>query len=136
MELGDYVCLGDGVDFYCVSPIKLGSKVAISQRSFLCTASHDISLLTRPLIHKSIHIQDHVWVCAQAFVGPGITVGEGAIIGACAVVTKDVEPWTVVAGNPARVIKQRKLNDNGQTTGEKSNTLQIHQNRNHEPHHE
>jgi putative colanic acid biosynthesis acetyltransferase WcaF len=109
LSVGDYVALAKNVDCYCVSRIKIGTNVAVSQRSFLCTASHDISSLTRPLIHKPIHIQDHVWVCAQAFVGPGVTVGEGAIVGACAVVTKDVVPWTIVAGNPARFIKKREI---------------------------
>lgn len=113
LEMGDYVCLAEDVDCYTVAPIKLGNKVSVSQRSFLCSASHDISDVNRPLTFAPIVIRDFSWIAAQAFVGPGVTIGEGAVVGACAVVTKDVEPWTVVAGNPARVIKKRVIQETG-----------------------
>jgi putative colanic acid biosynthesis acetyltransferase WcaF len=61
------------------------------------------------LTYNPIIIKDQSWVAARAFVGPGVTIGEGAVVGACAVVTKDVEPWTVVAGNPAKFIKNRVI---------------------------
>jgi putative colanic acid biosynthesis acetyltransferase WcaF len=61
------------------------------------------------LVYEPIKIGQFAWVAAQAFVGPGVTIGEGAVVGACAVITKDVEPWTVVAGNPARYIKKREI---------------------------
>jgi putative colanic acid biosynthesis acetyltransferase WcaF len=109
LEIGDYVCLASDVDCYNVAPIKIGNKVTVSQRAFLCTASHDISDINRPLLYRAIVIHDFVWITAQAFVSPGVTICEGAVVGACAVVTKDVEPWTVVAGNPARFIKKRKI---------------------------
>jgi putative colanic acid biosynthesis acetyltransferase WcaF len=109
MDLSDYVCLAEGVDFYCVSPIRLGSHATISQRAFLCSASHDISSLSRPLIHSPISIKEHAWVCAEAFIGPGVNVGEGAVVAARAVVVKDVEPWMVVGGNPSKILKKREL---------------------------
>jgi putative colanic acid biosynthesis acetyltransferase WcaF len=109
LTMGDYVCLSANVDCYCVAPITIGSKVCVSQRAFLCTASHDISHPENRLIYAPINIASFAWIAAQAFVGLGITIGEGAVVGACAVVTKDVEPWTVVAGNPARVIKERVI---------------------------
>ena len=56
-------------------------------------------------------IEDQVWVSAKAFVGMGVTIGQGAVVGATASVYKDVEPWTVVGGNPARFIKKRELRD-------------------------
>jgi len=65
--------------------------------------------IENPLIQKEIRIDDFVWIAAQTFVGPGVTIGEGAVVGACAVVTKDVAPWTVVAGNPARLVKMRTI---------------------------
>lgn len=111
LTLGDYVCLSADVDCYCVAPISIGSKVCVSQRAFLCTASHDISHPENRLIYAPINIASFVWVAAQAFVGLGVTIGEGAVVGACAVVTKDVDPWTVVAGNPAKVIKKRVLSE-------------------------
>ncbi len=109
LAMGDYVCLAPRVDCYTVSPIRLGSKVTVSQRAFLCTASHDISSPTRPLIHAPITVGDHAWVCAEAFVGPGVKVGEGAVTAARAVVIRDVQPWTVVGGNPAKLIKHRQM---------------------------
>lgn len=109
MDLSDFACLAEGVDFYCVSPIRLEAYATVSQRAFLCSASHKISALSRPLTHSPIVIQRHAWVCAEAFVGAAVTVAEGAVVGARAVVTKDVEPWTVVAGNPAEFVKSRVI---------------------------
>ena len=99
------------VDCYSVATVRIGDKVCVSQRAFLCTASHDISHVNSVLIQRPIRIDSFAWVAAQAFVGPGVTVGEGAVVGACAVVTKDVAPWTVVAGNPARFIKKREIRE-------------------------
>jgi putative colanic acid biosynthesis acetyltransferase WcaF len=62
-----------------------------------------------PLLKPPIVIRDAAWICADAFIGPDVTIGEGAVVGARAVVVKDVEPWTVVAGNPARTIKRREI---------------------------
>jgi putative colanic acid biosynthesis acetyltransferase WcaF len=99
------------VDCYSVSPIQIGNKVTVSQRAFLCSASHDISSLSRPLIHSPIVIKEHAWVCAEAFVGAGITIAEGAVVGARSVVTRDVEAWAVVAGNPAKFVKTRVIDE-------------------------
>ena len=114
LVLGDLTCLAGEVDIYSVDKVVIGSNVAISQRSFICSASHDISTLSRPLIHKPIFIEDHAWVCAEAFVGPGVRIGEGTIVGARAVVSKNVDSWSVVAGNPAVFIKKRVLKGSGQ----------------------
>jgi putative colanic acid biosynthesis acetyltransferase WcaF len=111
LNIGSFTALGEGVDCYCVARIEIGSKVAVSQRTFLCSASHDISSLQRPLIRSSIKIEDHAWICAQAFIGPGICLGEGSVVAACAVVTKDVSAWEVVGGNPAKKIKIRNISD-------------------------
>jgi putative colanic acid biosynthesis acetyltransferase WcaF len=109
LEMGNYACLGDGVDCYNVDKIVLGDYSTVSQRAFLCSASHDISKIERPLFHKPIRIDTHAWVCAEAFVGPGVTVGEGAVVGARAVVMKPVEPWAVMVGNPAVKLKSREI---------------------------
>ncbi len=109
LEMGDFSALGDNVDCYTMDKITIGSKVAVSQRSFLCTGTHDISSLHRPLKTAPVAIGNHAWICAEAFVGPGVTLGDGAVAGARAVVVHDVTPWTIVAGNPARVIKMRQI---------------------------
>lgn len=109
LELGSYVAIDDGVNLYSAAKITIGTKVAISREAFICTATHDISKPNRPLILKPITICDGVWIGARAIILPGVTIGEGAVVAAGAVVTKDVEPWTVVGGNPAKIIKMREL---------------------------
>ncbi len=107
LTMGDFSVLGDYVDCYNVAPIEIGAHSVISQYSFLCAATHDPDQPAFPLIAKPIRIGARAWVAADAFVGPGVTVGEGAIVGARASVFKDVAPWIVVGGNPARKIRDR-----------------------------
>lgn len=109
LELGTYVCLAPHSEIYCADKICIGDKVTISQGAYLCGASHDINYINKPLITAPIKINSFAWVCADAFVGMGMTIGEGAVVGARAAVFKDVEPWTVVGGNPAKVIKKREI---------------------------
>jgi len=109
LEMGEYSCIGHWVDCYCVDKIRIGAHATVSQYSFLCTASHDISDPKMALITAPIEIADSVWICADVFVGPGVTVNIGAVVGARSSVYKDVPPWTVVAGNPVRLIKKRIL---------------------------
>lgn len=111
VETGSRVAIDVNVDLYSVDKIKIGTKVAISREAFICTASHDITKPNRPLITAPITICDGVWIGARAIVLPGVTIGEGAVVAAGAVVTKDVEPWTVVGGNPAMVVKRRVLTE-------------------------
>ena len=82
-------------------------NATVSQRTYLCTASHNISSSLHEQIEKPIIIEPNAWVAAEAFIGPGVTIGEGAVVGARACVYKDVKPWTVVGGNPAKYIKDR-----------------------------
>lgn len=109
LEMGTLSALGDSVDCYTMDKISIGSKVAVSQRCFLCTGSHDITSLRRPLITAPIRIDNHVWVAAETMVMPGINIGEGAVIGARSIVTKDIPAWTICAGHPCRVIKDRTV---------------------------
>lgn len=102
-------CIGPGTRLYNKAMITIGDDSVVSQGSYLCTASHDISSVMLPLTTAPITIGDKVWIAADAFIGMGVTVGEGAVVGARAAVFKDVEPWTVVGGNPARVIKKREI---------------------------
>ncbi|MBR1889685.1 MAG: putative colanic acid biosynthesis acetyltransferase [Alloprevotella sp.] len=102
-----------GPHAYIYNPglIKLGNKTCISQFAFICTATHDYTSVLRPLIRKDIQIDDYAWVAASAFVGPGVHIGEYAVVGATASVYKDVEPYAIVGGNPAKFIKYRTLTD-------------------------
>lgn len=109
VEMGSYVAIDDCVNLYSVDKITIGTKVAISREALICTASHDITKPNRPLVTAPITIGDGVWIGARAIILPGVTIGEGAVVAAGAVVTKDVDPWTVVGGNPAKFIKMRKL---------------------------
>lgn len=111
LTCGEFVAIDRDVSLYAVAPITLGNKVAISDGAFLCTASHDIAYASRPLTTAPITVEDGVWIGARAFIHPGVRIGEGAIVGACAVVVKDVPAWAVVAGNPAKIIKWRTLKE-------------------------
>ncbi|MED9799901.1 MAG: putative colanic acid biosynthesis acetyltransferase [Prevotella sp.] len=106
-----YACLASDVDCYNVAPVTIGANSTVSQGAYLCTASHDITDPLNPLVTKPIVIEDQAWVAAGAFVGMGVTIGQGAVVGARAAVFKDVEPWTVVGGNPAKFIKRREIKE-------------------------
>lgn len=112
LELGDFVALGQQIDCYNVAKIKIYSNTTISQYVFLCSASHDITSVNNPLITAPIVINDQAWIAAGAFIYMGVTIGQGAVVGAKSCVFKDVLPWTIVGGNPAKLIKNRVLNDN------------------------
>lgn len=109
LEAGEHVYVDIGVNLYNAFGLTLGDRVVISQGTFLCTATHDYTEPTYPLTGRPIVVEDDVWVAAEAFVAPGVRLGRGVVVGARAVVVKEVPPWTVVAGNPAKVIKERKL---------------------------
>jgi len=109
LDMGARSALGDQVDCYNVAPVTLEDDAIASQQAFLCTATHDIADPGRRLVTAPIQLGRSSWVCAGAFVHPGVTIGEGAVVGARAVVTRDVAPWTVVAGNPAKFLKARVM---------------------------
>jgi putative colanic acid biosynthesis acetyltransferase WcaF len=107
LEMQDHSCLSHFVDCYCVNRVVIGHHATVSQYSFLCTASHDYNRADMPLVTAPIVIGAHAWVTADVFVGPGVTIGQGAVVAARSTVTRDVPPWTVVAGSPAKHIGQR-----------------------------
>ena len=109
LEVGDQTGVADGVNLYNQGKMILGNRVVISQGSHLVAGTHDYTDPGFPLITKPIIIHDHVWVAAEAFIHPGVTIGEGAVIGARSVVTKDMPAWMVCAGHPCVPVKARKL---------------------------
>ena len=109
LSLGDRSVIGPNVILYNVDKIEIAQDVTISQNVHLCTASHNIESVDRELIYSPIIIERGSWVFADAFVAMGTKIGEGAIVGARSLVTKDVEAFDVIGGNPAKVIKKRKV---------------------------
>lgn len=111
LTIGDDSAIGEHAYIYNLGPIHIGARATISHKAHLCAGTHDYTLTSLPLIKAGIRIGDNAWICADAFVGPGVDVGEGAVVGARAVVIKDVGSYQVVAGHPASVIKQRVLRE-------------------------
>jgi putative colanic acid biosynthesis acetyltransferase WcaF len=109
LTIGTEASVAHSVDCYCVGPLEIGAHATVSQYAMLCTATHDVSDPNMGLITSPVVISDQAWVCARAFVAPGVVIGEGAVVGAQSVVTRNVAPWTIVAGNPARMINRRIL---------------------------
>jgi len=93
--------LGRGVQCYNIAPVSIGYKTVISQGVHLCTGTHDYLNPNFPLTARPISIGDRAWICADAFIGPGVTVGEGAILGAAGAAFHDLNSWTIYVGNPA-----------------------------------
>ena len=109
LTLGDHVWLGEECWLLNLAPITLASNVSISQRAFLCTGNHDYKSPTFDLITEPIQVGQGAWVGAGAFVGPGVSMGSHAVLTAGSVATKDLEPYGIYQGNPAGLIKQRKI---------------------------
>lgn len=109
LTMGAYACLSQDVDCYSVDEITIGDQAVVSQGVKLCCASHDITSRIMELTYRPIHVGANAWVAGWSIILPGVTVGDGAVVAAGSVVTKDVEPWTVVGGNPVKVIKKREL---------------------------
>lgn len=101
-------CLGDRAHAYCIAPIHLGTCCTVAQEVYLCTASHDFTDPALPLTKHPIVVGPNSFIGARAFVLPGVTIGYGAIVGACSVVTRSVPPHCTVAGNPARLISSTR----------------------------
>ena len=101
LHVGAHGSLGRKANCYNPALVSIGRRAVVSQGAYLCTASHDYRTEDFRLFAKPISIQDHAWVASEAFVGPGVTIGEGAVLGARGVTFKDLNPWTVWSGNPA-----------------------------------
>lgn len=107
LTMGKNSCLGDGAILYCLGTITIGDRVSISQYAHLCAGTHDYTKSEMPLLRPPITICDDVWLATDSFVGPNVTVGEAAILGARSVAMRDLDPHTIYSGNPAIIIKKR-----------------------------
>lgn len=102
-------CIGPHSEVYNVALVTLEPWAIVSQRAYLCTASHEIHKAGFALLAAPILLRRNAWVAADAYIGPGVTLSEGAIAAARAVVVKDVPADVIVAGNPAMPIGAAKL---------------------------
>lgn len=108
LTIEEHTATGEDVWFYCLGEVKIGQRVTLSHFAKLCAGSHDHrepGLM--PLLRPSIIIGDDVWIATDAFVGPGVVVANGAILGACGVTFRDLDAWTIYGGNPAAPVKPR-----------------------------
>lgn len=111
LELHDECGIANGVELYSQGKITVGKRAVISQGSYICTGTHDYTLKGFPLYTKPIVIKENAWVAAQVFVHPGVIIGEGTVIGARSVVTKDMPDWMVCAGFPCKPLTNREFRD-------------------------
>lgn len=109
LVIGDHAAIGPGAILYSMARITIGPHAIISQRAHLCAGTHDIEDAAFQLHARPITIGARAWVAAEAFVGPGVTVGEGAVLGARGCAMRDLAPWTVFGGNPAGVLRERRI---------------------------
>jgi putative colanic acid biosynthesis acetyltransferase WcaF len=100
-------CLANDVDCYCVARVTIGRNAIVSQYSYLCTASHNYEAADFKLVSAPIIIHASAWVGADCFIGPGVEVGDAAVVGARSTVVRDIPAQAVCVGNPARIIRFR-----------------------------
>jgi putative colanic acid biosynthesis acetyltransferase WcaF len=109
IEIGDEVTIGPGVQLYSLGKIRIGNGSMISYGAHFCAGTHDYRERNLPLLKPEIRIGEGIWVCTEAFIGPGVSVGDFSIIGARAVVLKSFPAFSIIAGNPARKVKDRPV---------------------------
>lgn len=109
LVIGDMSCIGPYVEIHCKDKVTIGDNSVISQRSYLYTASYDVWSSVMALQTEPITIGNSVWVASRAIILPGTKLGDGCVVAAGAVISKDVQEWTVVGGNPAKELKKRVL---------------------------
>ncbi|MBF7012797.1 putative colanic acid biosynthesis acetyltransferase [Novosphingobium resinovorum] len=109
LVMEEHSAIGPRTIIYAMAPIKIGAYAVVSQGAHLCAGTHDIEDPHFQLCVRPIEVQQRAWVAAEAFVGPGVTVGEGAVLGARACAMRNLQPWTVYSGNPAVPVKPRAL---------------------------
>lgn len=102
----DHVVISWDVKVYNLGTISIGAKTVVSQYAHLCGGTHDFQKPDFLLLRTGLRIGSNVWIAADAFIGPGVNVGDNVVVGARAVVLHDVEANTLVGGNPAKPIRR------------------------------
>jgi putative colanic acid biosynthesis acetyltransferase WcaF len=108
LQCEDTVMVADGAELYNPAPMFLASHAIVSQGAYLCGATHDYNDPKFPVVPLPMRLGRYAWVAARACVSPGVNLGDGAILGLASVATKDLEPWSIYAGVPARKVKERE----------------------------
>ena len=103
LRIGDHSWIGDHVELYTLDRIDVGRNSVVSQGTYLCTGTHDHRLATFDMLTAPIVVEDEAWVAAQCFIGPGVTVGSGSVVGARSLVLENVPAGKIVAGHPAAI---------------------------------
>ena len=111
VRIGDYAWIGDDVVLYSLGEIKIGAHTVISQRSYICTGSHDFMREEFPIYALPIKIGAQVWIATDVFVAPGVTIGDGVVVGVRSVVLHDLPAGMVCFGFPARPVRERKMRE-------------------------
>ena len=111
LVIGDFVWIGEETFILNFEPVTIGSHCCISQRAFLCTGNHDYRHPQMPFRNRPISLADGAWVGAQAFIGPGVTIGSEAVVTAGSVATKDLPAEMICSGNPCRPLRHRWTGD-------------------------
>jgi acetyltransferase-like isoleucine patch superfamily enzyme len=112
VEIGDDVSINAFVHVWGHGSVKIGNRVMIASHSIITTLSHDTNykcMRFGPEISKPIVIEDDVWIGSNVTILPGVTIGKGAVLGACSLINKDVPPYAIMIGSPARVLKIRTI---------------------------
>jgi putative colanic acid biosynthesis acetyltransferase WcaF len=111
LAMGSNTWIGEDVWIDNLEHVEIGANCCVSQGAYLCTGSHDVTLPTFDLIAKPIVIRDGAWIAARAIVGPGVIVGEGAVLALGSVAMSNLDPWRIYAGVPAKMSRERRLID-------------------------
>ncbi len=111
VKIGDNCWIGDDCDLYSLGEIEIGNNVAIAHRVYLCTGNHDYTKVTFDISAEPIKIEDEVWLPNDVFIGPGVTVGKGCVVGARSTVLHDLPEGMLCFGNPAKPIRKRTEED-------------------------
>ena len=109
VSIGDYSWIGDDVVLYSLGEIEIGNNVVVSQKSYICAASHDYLKSNFPIFAQKVTIKDECWLATDVFVAPGITIHRGTVVGSRSSVYKDLPENKVCMGNPAKIIRERKI---------------------------
>jgi len=107
VKIGNHVWIGDHAELYSLGEIEIGDNVVISQKSYLCAATHDYTKTSFDMMDKKITIEDQAWLATDVFIAPGVTIGRGSLIGARSSVFSDMPEGMICVGSPAKPVKRR-----------------------------